>query len=130
LRHVIGFLIASAVQAGIIWIAEAMRFSVLGPGFTANQLLIHFLVGQAAGLVLLAFQRIVTVIKDTGPWPLGIVFGGIFWALALPFAASRGMVRWPWTAGVSTILWTLVAFLAYGVIAAFAVKPVERRIRT
>lgn len=118
----LSFLLASLVQAGIVIMAEWAGLTTLGARATAVQLLVHVLVGQAAGYGLLLLSRAVPALRRMSPWITGPVYGFLFWAVALSIAAGRGAVRAPWTQGWPTVVITLAAFVAYGVVAAVALE--------
>lgn len=126
LRRSIWFLAASLAQAAVVFMAEGSGLSRLGARETATQLLIHVLVGQVAGYVLAIAIDNVPVLRRASIWLVGPAYGVLFWWIALSLAAARGTVRAPWTQGTGTVFWTLVAFVAYGLIAAAGIRQTER----
>lgn len=122
LKYSIGFLIASFVQAAIIMLTEALGISYLGAKFTAIQLILHVLAGQAAGYVLLFTLRSADNIQHINVGITGSIFGLIVWAVILTINSMRGAVRAPWNQGVSSMLSSMFAFVIYGIISTYTIK--------
>lgn len=121
LKYSLGFFIASLVQAGVITFTERFNISILEANLSLVQLIIHILVGQAAGfLFLLAMQRF-KYIGDINYFTLGSIFGIIVWLLVIPFVSYTGQISPPWEQGMATVLSSIAAFLAYGIISAYTI---------
>jgi len=122
LKYSIGFLIASLVQFGIIYLGESMEISRLQAEFTVGELVIHIALGQVAGFILLYGFRKLSFIKNTGYWVAGVLYGTIVWLILTPIQASIGKIDVPWEQDISTVLVSLIAFIVYGVISAYTIK--------
>lgn len=122
LKYFTGFLIASLVQAGIIMTTETLGLSTLGVKLTAMQLLAHILTGQLLGYIFLFIMRKVEVINIINFWTIGSITGIIAWLILLSINSALGKVNPPWTQGYPTILSSLVAFIVFGLIAAYTIK--------
>lgn len=122
LKHSIGFLIASFVQAAIIMLTETLGISYLGAKFTAIQLILHVLAGQVAGYALLFILRRTEDIIHVNTVIVGSIFGLIVWAVILTINSMRGAVRAPWNQGISTVLSSMFAFIIYGIISTYTIK--------
>lgn len=125
-KYAVGFLIASLAQAGIIMLSEFLGLSTLGAEFTFGQIVIHILAGQAAGFLLMVILQIVNKAAHNPIWIIGTVYGVIVWAILIPINSAQGAISPPWTQGLSTVIASLIAFIAYGVISAFTVKNIGR----
>lgn len=79
----LGFLIASLVQAGIIFVNESTGISSLNAPFTLTQLLAHIIVGQIAGFLLLFIINRVEAISWANVWAVGAIYGVIVWWIIL-----------------------------------------------
>jgi len=79
-KYSLGFLIASLTQAAIIAVSEALGISTLGAKITFAQLIIHILVGQAVGFLLMVIMQSIKGIAKTNLWLLGSIYGAIVWA--------------------------------------------------
>lgn len=122
LRYSTGFLIASLIQAGIIMATEALGISTLGAKLTAMQLLTHILAGQVLGYILLLVMRKIEFPNKFNMWAVGITTGIIAWAILLSVNSSIGKVNAPWSQGLLTTVSSMVAFIAFGVIATYTIK--------
>jgi hypothetical protein len=125
-KYAVGFLIASLIQAGIIMVSEFSGLSTLDAKFTFGQLIIHILAGQAAGFLLMVMLQIVNEVAKNTFWIIGTVYGIIVWAVLIPINSAQGAINQPWTQGLSTIIASLIAFVAYGLISTFTVKNIGR----
>lgn len=126
LRFSIGFLIASLVQAGIILITESLNISSLNPKVTIAQLILHILTGQIAGFLLWYVMKNVKSIGKTDPWITGVIYGVALWVVVLSINSMRGVVESPWSTGIATVLSSILAFIAFGIIASVTIKRNER----
>lgn len=126
LRYSAGFLIASLIQAGIVLLAEALKISSLNPKVTVMQLVLHILTGQVAGYILLYLMKSAETIRRTGWWVTGFVYGLALWGIVLSINSMRGVVAAPWTRGIPTIVSSMIAFVAFGLIAAYTVKKYQK----
>lgn len=124
-KYSIGFLIASLIQAGIVFISEMTGISTLNAPFTFTQLLTHIIVGQVAGFILLFVMNRVEVIAEANIFIVGAIYGTLAWWLLLTINSMLGKVNAPWYQGISAMVSTLLAFIAYGIISAFAIKRYE-----
>ncbi len=127
LRHALGFLIASLVQAAIAWMAQIYNIWGLDLRGGWPLLLAHILIGQVAGFVLLGIFRKVVSVAQLNPWFSGPAYGSGLGVVVQAAAWGLGAVRAPWTAGFWTIALSLVAFMVYGALAAVTIKWVEYR---
>jgi uncharacterized membrane protein YagU involved in acid resistance len=121
-KYSLGFLMASLLQAGIVMATEALGVSTLGAKLTAMQLLIHILVGQVLGYLLLFIINKFKSIYKTNFLAIGSIYGIITWSILLSINSAIGKVKAPWTQGFSTILSSLIAFIAFGIIATYTIK--------
>lgn len=122
LRYSIGFFVASLVQGGIVFLTETLNFSSLNPKFSVTHMILHFLVGQVAGYILLYLMRNVAVISKTNTWTVGIIYGVLFWAVMAPIGSSAGFHATPWAQGIATLSSTIIAHVAYAIVATFTIK--------
>ncbi|RDI37549.1 hypothetical protein [Falsibacillus pallidus] len=122
LKYSLGFLIGSLIQAGIVMMAEKMGISHMGAKLTFVQLLLHIGAGQIAGYLLLNIIRKAKVLQDLGTFIIGIIWGGIIWAIVIPLNAAQGKVKLPWEAGTSTVISSILAFFVFGIIATYTIK--------
>lgn len=122
LKYSTGFLIASLIQAGIVMATESLGISTLGAKLTAMQLLTHIIVGQIIGYILLYIIRKSKVVSTTNIWGMGSITGFIAWLILLSINSAIGKVNAPWTQGFPTVLSTLIAFIAFGIIATYTIK--------
>ncbi len=122
LKYSMGFLIASLFQAGIILATESLGLSTLGAKLTAMQLLTHIIAGQVVGYILLSIIRKLKVVSTAKVWTIGSVTGITAWLILLSINSALGKVNSPWTQGFSTVISSLVAFIAFGIIATYTIK--------
>lgn len=122
LKFTIGFLIGSLIQARIVMLAESSGFSKLGANLTLIHFITHILAGQVAGYILLVLTRQLKVLQQLNIILIGAIWGTIIWAIVIPLNASQGKVVIPWEAGISTVIFSLFAFITFGVIASFTIK--------
>ncbi len=122
LKYSTGFLIASLIQAGIIMVTEALGISTLGAKLTAIQLLTHILAGQALGYILLFIIRKSQFVNKLNMWVIGIITGAIAWLVLLYINSALNKVNAPWEQGISTVMSSMIAFIAFAVIAAYTIK--------
>lgn len=122
LKYSTGFLIASLVQAGIIMTSEKLGISSLGAKLTAMQLLTHILAGQAVGYILLLIMRKIEMVNEANFWIIGSITGIVAWLVLLSINSSIGKVNAPWNEGFSTVLASIIAFLAMGIISSYTIK--------
>lgn len=127
LKYSTGFLIASLIQAGIILTTEALSLSALGAKLTPIQLLTHIIAGQVLGYILLFVMRKRKSIGTANIWAIGSITGITAWVILLTANSALGKVKAPWTQGWPTILFSILAFLALGLIAAYTIKIVEKK---
>ncbi|MDD4334685.1 MAG: hypothetical protein PHY77_03665 [Desulfotomaculaceae bacterium] len=125
-KYSVGFLIASLVQAGIIMGSEFLGISNLGAKLVFGQLIIHVLVGQAAGFLLMVILQNMQGVAKAGFWLIGIIYGAVIWAILIPINAAQGTINAPWIVGVSTIIASMVAFMTYGIISSYTIKIFEK----
>ena len=125
LKYSIWFAIASIVQAGIVLASEKLGISTLGIVLTPTQFLIHILAGQIFGYLLLFVVRKVKAVRETYPWLSGGIMGVIAWFVLYSFNSAIGAVTVPWTQGLTTILSSLIAYLAFGLIVAYTIQRIE-----
>lgn len=118
----LGFLIASLVQAGIIATSEYLGISTLGAKITFGQLMIHILAGQAVGFLLMVIIQVIRGMANVNLWLLGSVYGTIVWITLVSINSAQGTINAPWTQGVSSVISSLLAFIVYGLIAAYTIK--------
>lgn len=121
-KYSTGFLIASLIQAGIIMITKSLGVSTLGAKLTATQLLIHIIAGQIVGYILLFIMIKLKVIDVANIWAIGSITGVVAWIVLLSINSEQGTVRAPQTQGFSTTLPSIIAFIAYGVLAIYTIK--------
>lgn len=121
-KYSIGFLIASLAQAVIIATSEFFGISTLGAKITFGQLMIHILVGQAAGFLLMVITQGIKGIAKINFWMVGGVYGAVVWLVLVSINSAQGTINAPWTQGASTIIASLLAFVIYGVIVTFTIK--------
>ena len=123
LKYSLGFLVASLVQAGIIWLTETVGLSTLDAKFTLTQLLIHVIAGQIAGYLLLLAYRNIAALENYGTLFVGLVYGLIVWAVLIPInSVVLNDINPPWTQGTYTLASSLIAFIVFGVMAARTIK--------
>lgn len=127
LRHAVGFLIASLIQAGIVFITEKSGISSLNAPFTFTQLLAHIIVGQIAGFILLYIMNRVEAVARLNAWITGAIYGTLAWWLLLTVNSMLGKVNAPWSQGITTVVSSLAAFMAYGIISASVINRYERK---
>lgn len=121
-KYSVGFLIASLIQAGIIAASEFLGISALGAKLNIGQLIIHILAGQAAGFLLMVIMQSVPNIAKINIWLLGTIYGAIVWAVLIPINSAQGTINAPWTQDPTTVIASLLAFIAYGIISAYTIK--------
>lgn len=124
LKYSLGFLIASLVQAGVVALTEAMNISSLNVNMTFFQLLVHIIAGQIAGYILLLSMRKIEFIRGAGTLPIGITWGIIVWAIIIPINSVQGKINAPWL-NTATFLFSIIAFLLFGIISAYTIKMVD-----
>lgn len=117
----IGFLIASLVQALIIFLAESSGISFLGAKITAGQLVLHILSGQAAGFILMVLTQMPSIEK-INYWLTGSIYGSLVWLILTTINSTQGTINSPWSQGLATVLASLFAFMVYGIIASYTIK--------
>ncbi len=118
------FAIASLVQAGVIWAAFRLGLTAFNPGLTAGRLLVHLLAGQALGYLFLAWHRGRTRTSGIGS---GLVYGVLLWGfLALLLGPALGAIRFPLSVGINATIFTLLAFLAYGLVVGASADAASR----
>jgi len=122
LKYSMGFLIASLIQAGIILATESLGLSTLGAKLTAMQLLTHIIAGQVVGYILLSIIRKLEVVSTANVWAIGSITGITAWLILLSINSALGKVKSPWTQGFSTVISSLIAFIAFGIIATYTIK--------
>ena len=123
IKYSLGFLVASLVQAGIIWLTETAGLSTLDAKFTLTQILIHVLAGQIAGYLLLLAYRNIAGIEKYGTLFVGLIYGLIVWAVLIPInSIVLNDINPPWTQGMYTLVSSLIAFIVFGVMAARTIK--------
>lgn len=122
LKYSMGFLVASLIQAGIILATESFGISTLGAKLTAMQLLTHIIAGQVVGFILLFIMKKFEIGDTTNTWIIGSITGIIAWLILLSINSALGKVNAPWTQGLSTVLSSIIAFIAYGIIATYTIK--------
>lgn len=122
LKYSVGFLIASLVQAGILMLTELLGISTLDAKFTLMQLLTHILAGQVLGYILLFTIRRLEFFNKSNIWVTGIISGLIAWGVLLTINSSLGKVNAPWNEGIATVLSSMIAFIAFGLIATYTIK--------
>ncbi|MFZ5989102.1 MAG: hypothetical protein ACOYWZ_18525 [Bacillota bacterium] len=127
IKYSAGFLIASLIQVGIIMTAEALGISSLNANLTFMQLLVHIMVGQITGFILLFVMRNVKAVGRATTWVTGIVFGFITWWVLLSINSTLRTVQAPWNQGLETVISSLAAFIVYGVISTYTIKRYGRR---
>jgi hypothetical protein len=112
------FAVASLVQASVISIGDWSGFSTFKADLKFWQLLVHLGVGQIAGYILLAlFRRNRTFAGRYGGTSLGILYGLAIWGIVLSLGTAVGLVQSSgWRSGTG-MMTTIMAFLAYGIIA-------------
>lgn len=122
LKYSIGFLIASLVQFGIIYLGESLEITRLQAKTTFGELIIHIALGQVAGFLLLYGFRKLNFLKNTSYWVSGLLYGTIVWLILTPIQAALGKIALPWEQDITTVLVFLFAFIVYGIIAAYTIK--------
>lgn len=122
LKYSLGFLIASVVQFGIIYVAELLGLSTLGAKFSLREITIHIIVGQIGGFLLLFIIRRFENMANASYWSMGTIYGIIVWAILMPVQVYVGTVSAPWNEGIMSLLVSLIAFALYGIIAAYTIK--------
>src|SRR5699024_3034622 len=122
IRYSLGFMIASIIQAGIIMLTEEVGISQLGATLTITQLVIHILAGQVVGYILLFIIRKVKPIQRLNAFITGAIWGVVIWVILLPLNAAQGNVKLPWEAGIGTVISSLLAFITFGILAAYTIE--------
>lgn len=122
LKYSIGFLIASLVQFGIIYLGEISEITRLQAKFTVWELIIHIALGQVAGFILLYGFRKLDFLKNMSYWVAGVLYGTLVWLILTPIQAAIGKIDVPWEQDITTVLVSLFAFIVYGAIAAYTIK--------
>lgn len=121
-KILIGFLIASLSQVVVIFLTESLNISSLGANMTIPQILLHILVGQAAGFLLLFLARRLEFLQRLNFWVMGLIWGLIVWSTIVPIQVSQGKLNAPWNQDTPTLISSLVVFMLFGIITAFTVK--------
>ena len=122
-KYSLGFLVASLVQAGIIWITETLGLSTLDAKFTLSQLLVHVIAGQIAGYILLFAYRNMSALQQYSTLFVGLIYGLIVWAILIPInSVVLNDINAPWTQGIATLISSLIAFIVFGIIAFKTIK--------
>lgn len=116
-----GFLIASLAQAAVVFAAEALRISSLNPKVP---LLLHILIGQAAGYLLIYIFGRTKIAAGLSILSVGIIYGFVLWVIVMSIASRAGAVNPPWYAGSGTVWASAIAFFAYGWITAATARAV------
>lgn len=122
IKYSLGFFIASLIQAGMVLFAENIGLSHLGAKLTAHQLITHILAGQVAGYILLFIYGKLAFIRNLSTVISGALWGIIVWLIIIPLNAAQGKVKLPWEAGIGTVITSLLAFIVFGIIAAYTIK--------
>lgn len=122
LKYSTGFFIASLFQAGIIIATESLGISALGAKLTVMQLLTHIIAGQFVGYILLFIMRKLEVIRTSNVWAIGSITGITAWLILLSINSALGKIKAPWTQGVLSVLSSVIAFIAFAIIATYTIK--------
>lgn len=122
LKYSIGFLIASLIQFGIIYLGEILAITNLQARTTTREFIIHIALGQIAGFLLLYGFRKLNFLKNTSYWVAGVLYGTIVWLVLTPIQAALGKIALPWGQNITTVLVSLIAFITYGIIVAYTIK--------
>ncbi|MPN54013.1 hypothetical protein SDC9_201682 [bioreactor metagenome] len=89
--------------------------------------MIHILVGQAAGFLLMVITQGIKNIAKISVWLVGSVYGAVVWLALVSINSTQGTIKAPWTQGATTIIASLLAFIVYGVIVAYTIKKCEEQ---
>ena len=123
IKYSLGFLVASLVQAGIIWLTETVGLSTLDAKFTLFQLIIHVIAGQIAGYLLLLAYRNIPAIEHYETFLVGLIYGLVVWAALISInSIVLNNINTPWTQGMYTLISSLIAFIVYGIMTARTIK--------
>ena len=122
LKYSAGFLIASTIQALIIMTTELFGLTNLDVNFSFMQLLTHVLVGQVIGYILLITIGKIDVVRKYNVWVIGSITGLFAWIILLSINSTLGNVNSPWSEGFSTILFSMIAFIVFGIIITYTIK--------
>jgi hypothetical protein len=122
LKYSTGFLIASLFQAGIIIITEFLGLSTLGANLTVIQILIHIIVGQIVGYILLLIIRNLKIASAINVWTMGTIAGITAWLIILSINSALGKIKAPWTQGFSSVLSSIIAFISFRIISTYTIK--------
>lgn len=125
LKYSLGFLIASLVQMGIIIFTESFNISLLGARLTLIQVLNLILLGQFFGYFFLFVLRLIANTESINYLTNGIILGVIVWTIVLPFASFAGQIRAYPQHEITTIITSLSAFLAYGIITSYTIRKYD-----
>ncbi|MEC9488623.1 MAG: hypothetical protein UMV23_03980 [Halanaerobium sp.] len=117
-----GFLAAALIQASVIYFAESLGFTSLGVALTINRLVWHILAGEVVGFAYLFLARNSKMVQDWSVWIQGLVLGGIYWSIALPAGIITGAIKSNAILGMPTFLFTLTAFILYGLVTASTIR--------
>lgn len=118
------FVLASLVQAGIVWAAFQLGWTRFNASLTTSRLLIHLIIGQVAGYLFLTWHKGRPEISGIGT---GLVYGALLWGfLALLLGPAVGFIPSPLGVGMNATLVTLAAFLAFGLIVGAAADAIAR----
>ena len=124
LKTSLWFLLASLVQAGVVWAAFQLGWTRFDAGLTVGRLLIHLGVGQLVGYLFLAWHKGRPEISGIGT---GLVYGALFWGFfALLLGPAFGFIPSPLAVGTNATVFTLIAFLAYGLVVGAAADAIAR----
>lgn len=124
LKSSLWFALASLVQAGIVWAAFQLGLTRFDAGLTLGRLLIHLTVGQLAGYLFLSWHR---GRPEVSGLATGLVYGALLWGfLALLLGPALGYIPSPLKIGWNSTIFTLVAFLSYGLIVGAAADAAAR----
>ncbi len=116
-----GFITASLVQAGIIMFGEYERITALDAKMTSFQLFTHIIVGLVAGYILYYIIKKIPSIRKIHSFYIGTIYGIILWPIVLGIASTQDKVNSPLLINTTTVLWTLIAFILYGVIVTYSI---------
>lgn len=116
-----GFIVASLVQAGIIVFAENAGIIILEPKLTSLQLFYHILIGLVTGFILYYIILKVPTISNLKSYYVGTIYGIILWPINLGIGSMQGVVNSPLNFNIITVIWTLVAFIVYGLIVSYSI---------
>lgn len=115
---------ASLVQAGIVWAAFQLGLTRFNADLTLGRFLAHLSIGQLAGYLFLSWHNGLPEVSGIGT---GLVYGALLWGLiGLLLGPALGFIPSPLRIGLNSTLFTLTAFLAYGLIVGAAAAAISR----